>query len=199
LRLGGVGVVSSVTAPASVDAEAIFSWLNLYWQMPLALIGFLIAICQIRQAKRAADQAKAKASEAKTAAEAAKEAAEVARGQFKALSLAVLLPQLRTVEEAVDRAILDRSLTLLAHLLQDWRWHASACREYLDERVEAEAAAETVIQASVVAAANLKLKFPSFTPDTDWAKETSRMRRTMADVTSNLGALSAQQTTKERP
>ena len=51
MRLGGVGVVSSVTAPASVDAEAIFSWLNLYWQMPLALIGFLIAICQIRQAK----------------------------------------------------------------------------------------------------------------------------------------------------
>ncbi|PRC43029.1 hypothetical protein C6A85_000000107465, partial [Mycobacterium sp. ITM-2017-0098] len=174
--------------------EDIFQWANLYLQVPIGIAGFGFAFYQIGQAKKQIGQAKTAAENAQTAAEAARNAAESARGQFKTMSVAVLLPQLRTVEEAVDRAILDRSLTLLAHLLQDWRWHASACREYLDDGVEVEAAAMKDIQASVTAAANLKHRFPGFDAATDWAKETSRMRKTMADVTSNLGALSAQQT-----
>ncbi|ULP48615.1 hypothetical protein [Mycolicibacter virginiensis] len=168
----------------------VFEWANFYLTVPIGVTGFGFAFYQIGQAKTAAENAE-------TAAEAAKTAAESARGQFKTTSVAVLLPQLRTVEEAVDRAILDQSLTLLAHLLQDWRWHASTCREYLDDAVEAEAAAMKDIQASVIAATNLKHKFPGFDAQTDWAKETSRMRKTMAEVTSNLGALSAQQTVKE--
>lgn len=83
------------------------------------------------------------------------------------------------------------------HLLQDWRWQASTCREYLNEAIQAEVEAMTNIQKSIAAATALKQKFMSFDQTTDWAKETGRLRRTMADVTANLGALSAQQTVKE--
>lgn len=170
---------------------------NLYVAVPLGIIGFIFAICQIVQAKNAADRAEVKAAEAKTAAEAARSAAEQARGQFKTLSVAAMLPQLRTLEEAIDQAILARSPMLLAHLIQDWRWHATECRELLDEAVEAEATTMKHIQTSVSASKGLKLKFPEFTTETDWAKETSRLRKAVTDVTANLGALTAQQKFKE--
>ena len=112
-------------AVATSLAQSVFEWLNLYWQMPLGVVGFGIAIWQIIEAKRAARGAQ-------TSANAAKDAAENARSQFKMMSVTVLLPQLRNLEEAVERAIHDKELHLLLHLLQDWRWQASTCREYLD-------------------------------------------------------------------
>ncbi|WP_078279079.1 hypothetical protein [Mycobacteroides franklinii] len=174
-----------------------FEWSNLYLAIPLGLFGFLVAICQIVQAKRAADRAEVKAGEAKTAAEAAKFAAENARSQFKTMSVTVLLPQLRSLEDAVERAIQDKNLILLLHLLQDWRWHASACRQYLDESIEAEAKAMTDIQKSVTAVTDLKPKLLGFKGDTDWVQATGRVRKTIAGVTANLGALTAQNTVKE--
>ncbi|SII55131.1 Uncharacterised protein [Mycobacteroides abscessus subsp. bolletii] len=158
--------------------------------MPLGVIGFGVAIWQIQQAKTAAENAQ-------TAADAAKTAAEDARGQFKAVSLTTLLPQLRSMEELVDRAIQDKARDLAAHLLQDWRWHASTCREYLDEEVEAEAEAMVKIQKSLIAASTLKSRFFEFDADTDWVKETRPFRKAMIDVTTDLGALSAQQIVKE--
>jgi hypothetical protein len=177
--------------------ESFFEWSNLYLALPLVIVGFIFAIWQIMQAKSAADEAERKAGNAETAANAAKAAAENARSQFKMMSVTVLLPQLRNLEEAVERAIHDEELHLLLHLLQDWRWQASTCREYLDGSIAAEAAAMTKIQTSVAAVTNLKPKILAFNEATDWTKETGRMRKTMTDVTANLGALTAQHTVKE--
>lgn len=167
----------------------VFEWCNLYLVLPLGAGAFGVAIWQITDAKNAANQAK-------TAAEAAKGAAENARSQFKTMSVTVLLPQLRNLEEAMEHAIHDKSLKLLMHLVHDWLWHATACRQYLDESNKAEAQAMTDIQKSVVASTALKQRFFAFDEATDWAKETTQMRKTMANVTANLGALSAQQTVR---
>lgn len=191
------GVIFSADAIQHSWVESAFTFANLYLGIPLGLIGFWFAIVQIQQARTAAREAKVKAGEAKDAADAAKAAAESARSQFKTMSVSVLLPQLRNLEEAIERAIHDRSLILLMHLLQDWRWQASTCRGYLDGSITAEAEAMTDIQKSVIAATILKPKLVAFTADTDWAKETGRVRKSMADVTANLGALTAQNTVKE--
>lgn len=182
----------------------VFEWFNTFVSLPVGIAGFGFAFYQISQARTQITQAetqidlaKTAAENAETAAEAAKVAAESARGQFKAISLTTLLPQLRSLEESVERAIRDKAHDLAIHLLQDWRWHASACREYLDETVEAEAEAMVHIQKSLTTASNLKQKFFDFNADTDWGKETKPFRKAMTDVTTNLGALSAQQTVKE--
>jgi hypothetical protein len=177
----------------------VFEWANLYLQVPLGAAGFGFAFYQINQAKQQIQQAKTAAENARTAADAAKTAAEGARGQFKTMSLTVLLPQLRSLEELVERAIQDESRDLTMHLLQDWRWHASACREYLDGAVDAEAAVMAHIQKSLTAASSLKRKLlSSNNNETDWPRETKPFHKAMVDVTTNLGALSAQQTVKER-
>ncbi|WP_167098315.1 hypothetical protein [Mycobacterium sp. DL592] len=179
-------------------------WTNLYLQTPLGAVGFGFAFYQIHQARTQITQAEKQidlattaAQNAETAADAAKDAAEGARGQFKAMSVAVLLPQLRSLEEMAEHAIRNKAKDLAIHLLQDWRWHASTCREYLDENVKAEAEVMAKIQKSLTAASTLKEKAFNFDEETDWGKETKLFRRAMIDVTTDLGALSAQQTVKE--
>lgn len=183
-----------------------FEWANLYLQFPLGAAGFGFAFYQIGQARQQITQAEAQielaktaAENAQTAADAAKAASEGARDQFRIVSVTALISQLRSLEDIVEHAIKSEAHDLVTHLLQDWRWHASTCREYLDGNVEAEAEAMSKIQKSLTAASNLKTKILTFNDQTDWAKETRLFRKAMVDVTADLGALSAQQTVKDRP
>ncbi|MGV0805926.1 hypothetical protein [Mycolicibacterium setense] len=168
-----------------------FEWLNLYWQMPLGLIGFGIAIWQIRGARNAA-------SDAKSAAEAAQLAADRTRDQFKSMSASSLLPQLLRLDEAVDRAIETRSTPLLIHVILTWRWQAGLCREYLDGSNPSEKDVMTRIQGSITAATGLKSDLLKFNDDTDWIKATTRFRNAIGEVTGDLGSLAGQQTMKDR-
>ena len=166
-------------------------WLNASLALPIALVGFGIAIWQVRDAVTAANGAK-------SAADAAKSAAEDAIERFKSLSASALIPQLVRLEEAVDVAVERQSVDLLRHVVQNWRWQAGSCREFLDENVEAEAAVMKKIQRSITAATSLRGELHGFSASTDWIAETTKLRKSIGDVTADLGALSAQQTIKEQ-
>lgn len=167
------------------------NWVNATVSIPLALLGFSLAIWQSVEAKKSADQAK-------TAAEAAKEAAEESRAQFRLLSAASLLPQLLRLEESIERAIEKKSTDLLSHSVASWRWQAGMCRGYLDGGSAEETAVMTNIQKSIVAVGQLKESIMDFGVSTDWPKETKKARRSIGAVTQELGALAAQQTAKEQ-
>lgn len=169
----------------------IFEWSNLYLQLPLGAAAFLIAIWQIRDAKKAAD-------DAKTAAESAQEAANRTREHFKSMSASSLLPQLLRLDESVHRAIETKSEPLLLHVIGTWRWQAGLCREYLDETNQSEKDVMTKIQGSIAAATTLKADLLKFNDDTDWVKSTARFRSAIGEVTGDLGSLAGQQTIKDR-
>ncbi|MFW2239266.1 hypothetical protein ACVH9Z_34315 [Rhodococcus opacus] len=158
--------------------------------IPLAVLGFGLAIWQAYEARRAANRAE-------TAADAAKRAAEESRGQFRLLSAASLLPQLNRLEETIDQAVDKQSLELLLHAVSSWRWQAGMCRGYLDPAREEEAAVMVNIQKSMLALSQLKQSILDFGDSTDWAKETKRARKAIGDVTGELGALAAYQSVKE--
>lgn len=148
---------------------------NTVVSIPLAVVGFLIAYWQIWKTR--------------SAAVAAKDAAEEATDRFRSLSGASLIPQLVSLEQALDTAIEHRSPDLLRHVVQNWTWQAGVCREYLD----GDAAVEKEIQNSISAATSLKTKISGFGATSDWIKDTDRFRKAVGTVTGRLGGLSAKQ------
>lgn len=167
-----------------------FEWLNLYWQMPLGLVGFGVAIWQIVDAKRAA-------REARSAAVSARDAADRAIANFKSRSITSLIPQLMQLEDMIARAVDKRSPEFLTHALHTWGWQAALCRELLDDDQPAEHKIMQNIQRSTSAAALLKKQLLTVDNETDWSAKTSRFRGAVSDVNSGLQALSAALVVKE--
>ena len=156
-------------------------WANAIAAIPLAVIGFAVAIQQIRKAK--------------SAAESARDAANNALGSFTALSAASVLPQLVTLETVLDIAVDHKSTPLLGHLIQNWKWQADTCRALLEHSSDEEAdALMKQIQKSISAATSLKKSMVRFDGGTDWVAETERLRSSIGVVTGGLGSLSIRQT-----
>lgn len=167
-----------------------FEWANLYVSIPLGVIGFIIAIIQIRQAKAAA-------GEAKNAAEQAKEAADNAIRNFKSRSTGSLIPQLMQLEDMIAQAVAKKSPEFLTHALHTWGWQATMCRELLDEKSPTEKKIMETIQRSTSAAATLKKSLAVSNDLNDWSQNTSRLRGAISEVNSGLQALSAALVVKE--
>lgn len=166
------------------------NWTNALASLPLGIVGFIIAIVQIRQAKDAAKNAQ-------TAAEAAMQAASSAREQFKTVSASSLIPQLIRLEEAVTTAMHQKSLPLLTHVVGNWVWQAGQCRQFLDSGRAEEATIMTNIQKSITAIRALKQELPKLNEQANWIDATSRVRKALSVVTADLGSLAAHQTIKE--
>ena len=154
------------------------NWLNAFAAIPLAVVGFGIAIQQIRKVK--------------SAAESAERAVSGAVAHFKAGAAITLIPQLLRLEQAFDQSARLRSTEYLVHVIQTWKWQAQTCRLYLDGSDDTHLKAMTAIQKSITASNTLKGKSGGFTAATDWEKETDRLRRVIAEVTDLLGEIAAQ-------
>ena len=171
----------------------VWGWLN--WTAAIAtillpIIGFGIAFYQIRQATNAADAAK-------TAAESARNAVNKALGDFKARSVAGLIPQLLQLESIIETAVEHKSRDLLTHAIFNWRWQAGLCREMLTGDTETEQTVMVLIQRSTAAASQLKLDMMDFNDQTDWPTTTRRLRMAVEDVVAELSSLSAKYVAKE--
>ncbi|GAB6920094.1 hypothetical protein JCM9803A_05440 [Rhodococcus erythropolis] len=157
------------------------NWVNATLSLPLATVGFVVAVSQIRKTK--------------TAAESARDAATKALDSFTSLSAASVLPQLVTLETVLDIAVDHKSTPLLGHLIQNWKWQADMCRALLEASNDAEAKAlMKQIQKSIAAATSLKQALARFDSATDWVQETDRLRKSIGGVTGGLGSLSIRQT-----
>jgi hypothetical protein len=148
--------------------------------VPLALIGFSIAIWQIRKTR--------------VAAEAARSAAATALNQVQRLSLVGLLPVLTRIDDEIDRAIDVKSKEMLRFWLSQWKWHASETRGFLDAEKLEEEKVMKLIQSSVVATTDLRRELHEVDLD-QLARVTVNMRKAIGKVTSELGTLAARQST----
>lgn len=170
------------------------NWVNATVPIPLALLGFGLAIWQAFEAQRAAGRAQSAAEAAQAAAQ---EAASTTRARFREISVSSLSSQLMLIERAIDTAVVKKQGDLLSHVMVNWHWQAGMCREYLDESRPEEKDVMTKIQTSIVAVNVLKQKVIAFNGQTDWLKETMRVRRAIGAVTSQLGEIAAHQSVKE--
>lgn len=155
------------------------SWadLNTWLTIPLAVIGFCITIYQVRKAKSAAD--------------AAKDAIDSATTQFRQVSAASITSQLSHMEDIVGRAIEKQSADLLSFAITWWKWQAGQCRAFLDTDVPDEAEFEKRIQKSITDATRLKGAMSSFDSQTDWVAATKTARKSIGDVTAQVGTFAA--------
>jgi hypothetical protein len=167
-----------------------FEWVNLYLSAPVGVAAFAIAIWQIRDAKRAAD-------DAKTAAEAAREAADNAIANFKSRSVSSLIPQLMQLEDMIGQAVSKQSPEFMTHALHTWGWQAALCRELLDKSQPDEQKIMQNIQRSTSAATTLKKQLLTVDQDFDWPARASRLRGAVSEVNSGLQTLSASLVVKE--
>lgn len=131
--------------------------------------------------------------QAKSAASAAQAAAETATSQFRRVSASSITSQLVHMEDVLRNAIDQRSADLLAFAITWWKWQAGQCRSFLDTSIPSEAEFEVKIQKSIVDATKLKTAMSSFDSDTDWIATTRPLRRSIGEVTSEVGALAASQ------
>ncbi|MCA0158621.1 hypothetical protein LB823_20685 [Tsukamurella sp. M9C] len=154
------------------------NWLNAVAAIPLAAVGFCIAIQQIRKVK--------------SAAESAERAVSGAVAHFKTGAAIALIPQLLRLEQAFDQAARLKSAEYLTHVIQTWKWQAQTCRLYLDGNDPTQLKTMTAIQKSITASNALKVRAGGFSSATDWNKETDRLRRVIAEITDLLGEIAAQ-------
>ncbi len=155
---------------------------NAWTAIPLAVVGFVVAIIQ---ATRAVGKA-----------EAARIAANAASDKINSNLILVLLPQLTQLEANLEWAIrwaLDHGdKNPLIHYLGAWRWQASQARGHLDEKKD-----ETMmsrLQTSIAIAADTKIALQE--PTADVMKRTRGMMQAVAEVTGSIGEITAKNAMK---
>lgn len=151
--------------------------------IPLAVVGFVIAIRQINKSR--------------SAAEAARDAATNTTADLNRAGILVLLPQLQRVEEQIERAVDSGSTELFIAWANVWRWQASQFRGYLElaevdsktlsEHIQKSVTLVTVAKSSLVGNSSV-----------DLVKATKKALESIAVVTSELGALAALYGSKAR-
>jgi hypothetical protein len=148
--------------------------LNTWTTIPLQIVGFGLAIWQIRKAI--------------TAAEAAKVAADQAVARVSSNLLLVVLPQLVQAEMNLEWAVAKGDSQVVAHYLGVWRWQAGQARGHLNEDHRHDEL-RTKIQASIAMAADAKLSLQD--PTVDVLKKAKPVQRAIAEVTGVVGELTA--------
>jgi hypothetical protein len=165
-----------------LDEKTLYWWIDhvaTIASVPLALIGFGVAIWQIVKTRRAADAATA--------------AATSVLEQVQRLSLVRLLPQLTRIDDEIDRAVQVQSVEVLRVWISQWRWQAGEVRGYLDPTVRENEKVMKLIQSSIVAASDARRNLHTVTPD-ELAAATADLRKLVGRVTGELGVLAARQT-----
>lgn len=150
---------------------------NAWAAVPLQLIGFGIAIWQIRKAK--------------SAAESARDAATSAVDSVGANLLLVVLPQLVQVETNLEWAVANRDRATTIHYLGAWRWQAGQVRGLLGRGESPPRSTLRHLQASIAAAADAKLALQD--PAEDVFECCRAVQKAIATVTGTIGELSAMQ------
>ena len=143
--------------------------------IPLALIGFAVTIWQLVKTRGAAV--------------AARLAAEKATKNINRTTLLMLVPQLMNVEGELDEAVRRGNLDLTLISLRTWRSQATQVRGLLDLVAPGDnVKVLRAIQSSVSAAVSVKSRLTEV-PNEDLGIITRQARKTIAAVTSELGAL----------
>ncbi len=158
---------------------------TLYWwidhaatisAIPLALIGFGVTFWQLGRTHRAAL--------------AAKLAADRAVQQMSRITLIGLLPQLRQIDDELDRAIKEESIEGLRFWVSRWKSQASEARAHLDRVNREEARLMRVIQSSLSAASDLRQSLHSI-PVSQLPDATEDFMTSVNQITSELGTIAA--------
>ena len=149
--------------------------LNSWASIPLQIVGFTIAIWQIRKTRKAAD--------------AAKEAVLGAELQIGSNLLLVILPQLTQIEGNLEWSISNANRNAVVHYLGSWRWQAGQVRGHLERHGEGDEAFLTLLQTSIATAADTKLELQD--PKADLMKRTRAALKSIAEVTGLVGELTA--------
>ncbi|MCI4657555.1 hypothetical protein [Cryobacterium zhongshanensis] len=143
--------------------------------IPLAIVGFLIALQQI--------------SKTRDAAEAAKDAAEAATKHIGSNLLLVVLPQLVQIETNLEWAVGRGDRNAAIHYLGAWRWQAGQVRGHLMTKKSPHAEFLAQLQTSIAIAADTKLALQD--PAADIPRRTKSVQKMIALVTGMVGELTA--------
>lgn len=143
--------------------------------IPLQLIGFAVAIWQIRKAINSAD--------------AAKKAAARTEAQISGNLMLVILPQLNQTETNLEWAVGRSDRDAAIHYLGSWRWQAGQLRGHLGRQGKTSDDLMKQIQTSIAAAADTKLALLDTSADV--GKRCKAAQKSIAVVTGLVGELSA--------
>ncbi|GAB1821684.1 hypothetical protein [Herbidospora sp. RD11066] len=153
-----------------------------YSAVPLSLLGFALTLWQLLKARRAA--------------EAARDAALQAQGAIRKNSVLMLIPQLLRTEEELDRAVRDSSVELTMVWLTSWKSQASQLRGFLELSSLENNAVMKALQSSVAKATIVRLDLTQHTNGINLIMATRAARESISQVTVELNALAAVQTTQ---
>lgn len=149
--------------------------LNGVLAIPLQILGFSLAIWQIRKAVNSA--------------EAAETASKRAESQIAGNMLLVILPQLNQTENNLEWAVSRSDRSAIIHYLGSWRWQAGQLRGHLARQGDSTDNLLTQIQSSIAVAADTKLALQD--EATDVSKRTKAALKAIASVTGLVGELTA--------
>lgn len=154
--------------------DAVNGWATI----PLAILGFIIAMHQIKKTL--------------VAAEAAQTASESTVNQIGQNLLLLILPQLVQIEANLEWAVARKDREAAIHYLSAWRWQASQVRGHLVGSEEAQEVFLVQLQSSIATAADTKLALQD--KDADVPKRTRSVQKSIALVTGLLGEISVKKT-----
>lgn len=156
------------------------AFVNAWASLPLAFVGFWIAIVQIRKTRKVAD--------------AAKLAAMNTESKIVGNLLLVVLPQLAQTETNLEWAIGKNDATAAMHYLGSWRWQAGQVKGHLLSQSDAPIDLLSMIQTSITTAADTKLSLQ--VENVDIKKRSKAAQQAIAAVTGQIGELSARNSTE---
>lgn len=156
------------------------AFVNAWASIPLAVLGFTIAIVQIHKTRKVAD--------------AAKSAALSTESKIVGNLLLVVLPQLAQTETNLEWAVGRKDRTAAMHYLGSWRWQAGQVRGHLMSRSDAPPDFLSIIQTSIATAADTKLYLQE--EDADVKKRSKAAQQAIAAVTGQIGEMAARNSTE---
>lgn len=157
--------------------EEAFAWGNLWLAIPLQLVGFGIAIAQVRAAR-------SESTKAKEAAEAASVAADRTRRQMHRDAASFLLPQLQQAEAELDYWMQRGDLSGVVRSLNAWRWQAAQLLSHrLSLRLDEDLA--DALELAIRHAGEAKNALDE--PAASIVRRTREARQAITDVTGRLG------------
>lgn len=148
---------------------------NTFLAIPLQLLGFGLALWQIRKAVNSS--------------RAAKEASQRTEEKISGNLLLVILPQLTQTETNLEWAVSQTDRHATIHYLGSWRWQAGQLRGLLARSESEHEELMTKIQASIAAAADTKIALQH--ESADIPKRSKSALKAIAVVTGLVGELSS--------
>ena len=138
----------------------------------VTVAGFLLTLVQLKRTR--------------SAALAAERASTTTQTRLASNHLLLLIPQLDRIDNDLAAAVEADHAQLVAHHLSAWRWQANVFRTLLARADLADEQTLTMVQTSIVACSNAKLKLGT---GVGLEKSTIHVRKAISEVVNQLGAL----------